>query len=109
MRSSKSDPRPSKAIEFSDLCGKRTTDLVTGLVGLSGCDLSPWGSSFSARALLFSSKSAFRRSRAVHHFSESKNGVKLALNHKFRSQPRFQENETRSRASETFTRNEPAP
>ena len=35
--------------------------------------------------------------RAVHHFSESKNGVKLALNHKFRSQPRFQENETRSR------------
>ncbi len=36
------------------------------------------------------------RTRAVHHFSESKNGVKLALNHKFRSQPRFQENETRS-------------
>jgi hypothetical protein len=34
--------------------------------------------------------------RAVHHFSESKNGVKLALNHKVRSQPRFQENETRS-------------
>ena len=31
-------------------------------------------------------------------FSESKNGVKLALNDKFRSQPRFQENETRSRA-----------
>ncbi len=26
-----------------------------------------------------------RRARAVHHFSESKNGVKLALNHKFRS------------------------
>ena len=37
MRSSKSDPRPSKAIEFSDLSGKRTTDLVTSLVGLSGC------------------------------------------------------------------------
>jgi iron complex outermembrane receptor protein len=35
--------------------------------------------------------------RAVHHFSESRNGVKLALNHKFRSQPRFQENETRSK------------
>jgi hypothetical protein len=54
MRSLKSDPRPSKAIEFPHLCGKRTTDLVTGLVSLSGCDLSPWGSSFSARALLFS-------------------------------------------------------
>jgi len=37
MRSSKSDPRPSKVIEFPNLRGKRTPDLVTSLVGLSGC------------------------------------------------------------------------
>jgi hypothetical protein len=37
-------------------------------------------------------------SRAVHRFPESKNGVKLALNHNVRSQPRFQGNKTRSSA-----------
>jgi 3-phytase len=37
--------------------------------------------------------------RAVHHFSESKNGVKLALDHKVSAQPRFQGNETRIRAT----------
>jgi uptake hydrogenase large subunit len=34
--------------------------------------------------------------RAVHHFLDSKNGVKLALNHKVSAQPRFQGNETRT-------------
>ncbi len=72
MRSSKSDPRPSKAIEFSDLSGKRTTDLVTGLVGLSGCDLIPWDPSFIARALLFSSMSAFRCSRASENLHQER-------------------------------------
>jgi DNA-nicking Smr family endonuclease len=36
--------------------------------------------------------------RAVHHFSDSKNGEKLALNYKISAQPRFQGNETRTRA-----------
>jgi hypothetical protein len=36
--------------------------------------------------------------RAVHHFLESKNGVKLVLELKGSAQPRFQGNETRMRA-----------
>jgi hypothetical protein len=36
--------------------------------------------------------------RAVHHFSESKNGDELALDHKVSAQPRFQGNETRAKA-----------
>jgi Domain of unknown function (DUF6285) len=35
--------------------------------------------------------------RAVHAFSESRKGVKLALHHKVSAQPRFQGNETRTR------------
>jgi fimbrial chaperone protein len=38
---------------------------------------------------------------AVHAFSESKNGVKLALNHKVSAQPQFQGNETRTRTETT--------
>jgi hypothetical protein len=37
-------------------------------------------------------------SGAVHHFSDLKNGVKLALDHNVSAQPRFQGNETRTRA-----------
>jgi type IV secretory pathway VirJ component len=48
----------------------------------------------------FGSNSIARRQhpRAIHHFSESKNGVKMALNHNVRAQPCFQGNKTRSSA-----------
>jgi AraC family transcriptional regulator of adaptative response / DNA-3-methyladenine glycosylase II len=93
-----------------DFLGGETPAVVSRLRAVSG--IGPWTSSYIAlRALrdpdafpagdvaLARGMMQLGDARAVHHFSESKNGVKLALNHKFRSQPRFQENETRSRVS----------
>jgi ATPase family associated with various cellular activities (AAA) len=64
----------------------------------------------AARAWLESKSNppaAIAAARAVHHFLESEDGVKLAVDHEVSAQPRFQGNETRTKAAPRKARPEP--